>query len=112
MTGGWSPDEWRWDAEPSDPQAWDPQRRDQELWTVNGRPTRDWAAEASTPDRGADRPLGPGPVVLGAAGGAVVATGLGLLVLLLGGVLVAMVLGGLVLLGAATVGAAWLRGAR
>jgi hypothetical protein len=49
---------------------------------------------------------------LAAAGGAVVATGLGLLVLLLGGVLVAMVLGALVLLGAGAVGAAWLRGAR
>lgn len=110
---GWNPDEWRWDAEPSNPQRWDPQRWDEEPWTVDGRPTRGWAAaHTPTSDRRADYPAGAGPVLLAAAGGVVVATGLGLLVLLLGGVLVAMVLGGLVLLGGGALVAAWARGAR
>ncbi len=108
---GWNHD--GWDADRPAPQPWDPQRWDPEPWTDVGRPARDWAAaQVPTSGHGVGRAAGPGPVLLAAAGGAVVATGLGLLVLLLGGVLVAMVLGALVLLGAGALGAAWVRGAR
>lgn len=99
--------------------GWDSDSWDPEPWTDNGR--RDsWATAYGPLGRDADRAagsppaagVGPGPVLLAAGGGAVVATGLGLLVLLLGGVLVGLIIGGLVLLGAAAMVTAYLRGAR
>lgn len=92
MTGGWTPESW-------DPAPWEA-----DPW-----------ADADGPSGAGHRrsEVAPGPVVvLAASGGALAATAVGLLVLLLGGVVVAVAVGALVLLGACALGSAYLRGAR
>lgn len=97
MNGGWTPESW-------DPAPWDPAG-----WVDDLTPGRDpWTGPYGPINDGPGRPV----LVLAAGGGAVAATALGLVVLLLGGAVVALIVGAMVLLGACAVGSAYLRGAR